>query len=157
MELPSYFQRLFAYDAWGNRESLASMDPAIPGIGRALKIFTHIVGAERVWLARLRQQDTSLTSPWPELSADECRAAVDDLAQQWKEFLGGITPERLDAAVVYRNTKGAEFQTPLVDLLQHLVTHSAYHRGQIAALVRLGGGKPAATDYVVYTRRFRDG
>jgi len=35
----------------------------------------------------------------------------------------------------------------------HVVTHSAYHRGQVAAAVREAGGKPEATDYVVWVRQ----
>ena len=35
----------------------------------------------------------------------------------------------------------------------HVVTHSAYHRGQVAAAVREAGGKPAATDLVVWVRQ----
>lgn len=153
MELTSYFRRLFAYDVWGNRATLESIDPALPGTDWAVKILCHIIGAERVWLARLRQQDSSSVHVWPQLSVEECRAAIDDLAHQWEMHLGSIVPEKLDEDVVYRNTKGVEFRTRLVDLLQHVITHSAYHRGQAAAAVRKAGGKPAVTDYVAYVRQ----
>jgi uncharacterized damage-inducible protein DinB len=41
---------------------------------------------------------------------------------------------------------GAEFKTPIRDVVTHLVMHSAYHRGQVAAAVKEDGGKPAPTD-----------
>jgi uncharacterized damage-inducible protein DinB len=30
--------------------------------------------------------------------------------------------------------------------------HGSYHRGQIALLMRQGGGAPAATDYIAFVR-----
>lgn len=147
------FEKFFDYDAWGNRESLGSLDPARAGLERAIKVFGHIIGAQRVWLARLEQRQPPLPVPWPELSLEECGPAIDDLSAQWKQFLSGIEAGQLDRDVVYRNTKGIEFRTPLADILQHVVTHSAYHRGQIAAAVRQAGGVPAPTDYVVYVRQ----
>lgn len=157
MDQIRYFQKLFDYDTWGNRESLRSLDSAGDGLERALKLFGHIVGAERVWLARLDQRNPALPAPWPELRLDACRVAVDELSARWKRFLSCIEPGHLDGDVVYRNTKGIEFRTQLADLLQHLITHSAYHRGQIAAAVRQAGGVPASTDYVFYVRQLAAG
>ena len=87
------------------------------------------------------------------MSLEEARAAVEELRDRWKALLEKLSPEKLAADLVYRNTKGAEFKTPIRDLLTHLVMHSAYHRGQVAAAVRDSGGKPAATDYTVYIRQ----
>ena len=39
------------------------------------------------------------------------------------------------------------------DILAHVVLHSAYHRGQIAAAVRAGGGEPAYTDMIHAVRQ----
>ena len=78
---------------------------------------------------------------------------MDELHKSWAALLDKLTPEKLAAGLTYRNTKGVEFKTPIQDVLMHLVLHSAYHRGQVAAAVREAGGKPAATDYVVYLRQ----
>ncbi|HLI34509.1 MAG TPA: DinB family protein [Terriglobia bacterium] len=153
MELLRYFQRLFEYDAWGNREALASLGSVASGAERPLKFLGHIIGAQRIWLARLEHKDPFAFQPWPALSLDECRAALDELSQRWKKFLQDLTSEQLSQEVIYRNTQGTEFRTPLVDVLEHLVMHSAYHRGQLAAAIREAGGKPAPTDYVVYVRQ----
>ncbi len=70
-------------------------------------------------------------------------------------LLDGMTPEKVTTDLVYRNTKGQQFKTPVQDILMQLVMHGAYHRGQVAAAVRDSGGKPAATDYVVYIRQIK--
>ena len=147
------FRQLFEYDYWGNQQALLSIE-ALRGLAQqALKIAGHIIGAQRVWLGRIESPDSRSGAPWPVLTLDEARAAVAVLHHRWSMFLSNVTLEKLDEDRVYRNTKGMEFRTPLRDVLMHLVMHSAYHRGQIAAAVRDAGGKPAVTDYVVYVRQ----
>jgi uncharacterized damage-inducible protein DinB len=68
-------------------------------------------------------------------------------------LLDKLTPEKLAQDLTYLTMAGAEFKTPIRDVLTHLVMHSAYHRGQVAAAVREDGGKPTPTDYVVYLRQ----
>lgn len=62
-------------------------------------------------------------------------------------------PYVLSEKCVYRTTAGNSFETPIEDVLLHVVIHLAYHRGQVAAAVRQAGGTPAAADYVVYLRQ----
>jgi uncharacterized damage-inducible protein DinB len=150
-----HFQKLFQYDYWGNCESVATLSSAGAQATAPLKIFGHVVGAQRVWLSRILRTDAGSNQPWPVLTIEESRAAVDNLRQQWNSFLSSLKPERLSEGVSYRNTQGVEFNTPLEDVLQHVILHSAYHRGQVAAFIRQAGGKPANTDYVAYIRQHR--
>lgn len=147
-----FIHKLFDYDYWANREALASLGTLGGATEKPLKIFSHIIGAQRVWLARFADPGPPGAQPWPALTIGECRAAAEDLHQRWASLLEAMTPEKLARDLAYRNTKGVEFKTPVQDVLMHLVMHSAYHRGQVAAAVREAGGKPAATDYVVYLR-----
>jgi uncharacterized damage-inducible protein DinB len=39
---------------------------------------------------------------------------------------------------------------PLVLLMQHVVNHTTYHRGQVTNFLRQMGLQPAATDFLVY-------
>jgi uncharacterized damage-inducible protein DinB len=153
MEAHRVFEQLFEYDYWGNRESLASLNTVSGDTGRARRILNHIIGAQRIWLARFETLDAKSAEPWPDSKLEECRAAIEELHKSWTGLLRKLRPERLDEKLVYRNTKGVEFKTPVRDVLLHFVMHSAYHRGQVAAAVREAGGIPAATDYVVYVRQ----
>jgi uncharacterized damage-inducible protein DinB len=148
-----FFRQLFDYDHWANRAALASLKAAGAAGGRAQEYFRHVIGAERVWLARFSNPTSSDLTPWPTLTLDQCAAEVESLHAGWLALLDKMQPEGLAGSLTYRNTKGVEFSTPIADLLMHLVMHSAYHRGQVAKAVRDAGGKPAATDYVVYVRQ----
>ena len=149
----SFLRRLFEYDHWANREALGSMSTVSVSVERPLKTFSHIIGAQRIWLTRLESPDLPFAGSWPTLTLDECCAGTEEMHQRWTAFLERLTPEKLGEDLVYPSSKGVEFRTPIQDVLMHLVMHSAYHRGQLAVVVREAGGKPAATDYVVYVRQ----
>ena len=144
---------LFEYDCWANRESLASLSTVTGDTEKAMSFFSHIIEAQRIWLGRFDDPNPPSAQAWPVLSAEEARQAIEEIHGEWTALLNGLTEQKLDGELVYRNMKGVELRTPLRDVPMHLVMHSVYHRGQMAAAVREAGGKPAATDYVVFARR----
>jgi len=146
------YRKLFDYDYWANSETLASLKSVPSGAEKARKMFSHVIGGQRVWLSRFENPAPPSAQPWPELTLEECASAIEDLRRQWEERLDKLTPEKLAGELTYKTTKGIEYRTPVSGILMHLVLHSAYHRGQVAAAVREAGGKPAATDYAVYLR-----
>lgn len=152
MDLLPYLQRLFAYDDWANREVLDS--PARTGgrPARSLKLLSHIVAAEVLWLARLRREKSPM-AVWPELSLDECRVEIDRLAGRWSGYLGALPAAGLDQTIAYTNSKGEPWTSRVEDVLTHVATHSAYHRGQIAADLRSHGHEPAYTDFIHAVRQ----
>lgn len=147
------FRQLFEYDHWGNQAALASLSSISGQAGKPLKLFNHVLGAQRVWRARFDDPAPPNAQPWPALTLEECRVAIDEINKSWVALLDQLGEEKLNHNLVYRNTQGAQFETPIRDVLTHLLMHSAYHRGQVAAAVREAGGKPAATDYVYYLRQ----
>jgi len=151
-----FFRRLFDYDHWANRAALESVKAAAATGERAQEYFRHIIGAERIWLARFTDPAPPKLTPWPSLTLDECAAEVENLHAEWLALLDNMSPQGLGSSLTYRNMKGVEFTTSITDVLTHLVMHSAYHRGQVAKAVRDTGGKPAATDYVVWVRQRAD-
>jgi uncharacterized damage-inducible protein DinB len=146
-------QRRFAYDDWANRETLASIAAAADPLPRSLKLLAHIAGAERLWLGRLRREEKPAVV-WPDLDLARCRAALEDLSRLWIGYLQGLTPAGLEDPVPYVNSKGEPWTSSVEDILTHVVLHSSYHRGQIAADTRASGHVPAYTDYI-HARRQR--
>ena len=55
-----------------------------------------------------------------------------------------------DQAVSYVNFQGQKWTYELRDMVKHLVVHSAYHRGQVASLLRQLAVVPPHTDYLVF-------
>jgi uncharacterized damage-inducible protein DinB len=143
--------RLIRYDTWANGETLASLRQA-PAPARSLKWMGHIVGAEYLWLARLRQESPSLPV-WPDLTVEECAERLSELSDSWQIYLGKTPPSRLTDQIAYTNSKGEAWSSTVEEILTHVTIHSAYHRGQIAADLRAAGQVPAYTDYIHATRQ----
>lgn len=156
MESLDLLRKLFDYDYWGTQEALRSIETVSGPRERVLKIAGHIIGAQQLWLGRIETTSASPGVPWPAMSLAETRAAAEELRRRWSDLLSSLTQEKLDSDLAYRTTQGVEFRTPLRDVLMQLVVHGAYHRGQIAATVRGVGGKPGATDYIVYVRQLKE-
>lgn len=144
--------RLFAYEAWANLETLASLRAAGTPSPRALKVMAHVVAAQRLWLGRLKQE-AARVAVWPELTLEQCDAQLAELSRAWQDYLGGLGTARLAESIPYTNTKGERWTSTVQDILLHVVLHSSYHRGQIASDVRAAGQEPAYTDFIHSVRQ----
>ena len=147
MNLADYIRRQFAYDAWANHEVLAVIRAAGGEDKRSLQLMSHILAAERVWLERLKKQPQSIPV-WPEPNLAQCDAEAATLSQLWFEFLDLITAGDVSQTITYKNSKGEEWTSTIVDVLTHVVMHSTYHRGQIASHMRERGQAPSYTDFI---------
>ena len=155
MDRLDHLRRLFAHDAWANREALASVTGPKAAAGppaQALRILAHVLGAERVWLDRLQGGKPSI-AVWPEAPLDRLRSDLDDMARRWEDYLDDLAPADLDREIEYVNSKGEPWKSKVGDVLTHVALHSTYHRGQIASHVRASGGEPAYTDFIHAARR----
>jgi len=140
-----HLRRFLEYDGWANKETLDSLRQARPP-DRSLRWMAHIVGAECVWLARLRQEPASL-AVWPEIGLEECGEQLAQLSRSWPAYLDDHA-EALSGTVPYTNSKGDTWTSSVEDILTHVTIHSAYHRGQIATNLRAAGMVPAYTDFI---------
>ena len=90
---------------------------------------------------------------WPEFTVEECRHLATDQSQRWRHYLETSSEADLAKSVSYRNSKGETWRSRKDDILMHVVMHSAYHRGQIAADMRSAGLIPAYTDFIHSVRQ----
>jgi uncharacterized damage-inducible protein DinB len=162
LNLADYLRRQFSYDEWANREVLAAIraaggaqaDSTQQGSAnhRSLQLMSHILAAERVWLERLKREPQSVPV-WPEPNMAQCEALAAELGGLWLEFLDLITAGDVSQSISYKNSKGEEWTSTIVDVLNHVILHSAYHRGQIATHMRAHGQTPAYTDFIHAVRQ----
>src|SRR6202166_4602082 len=147
MAMLEHISRLFSYDDWANREVLSSLGAADGPPARSVDLLAHIVSAERLWLDRLEVHKQTLPV-WPTFTLDQCKSQIDQLAGLWKNYFTSLGEAGLVDSINYKNSKGENFTSQKQDVLMHVVMHSAYHRGQIAADMRAAGFTPASTDLV---------
>jgi uncharacterized damage-inducible protein DinB len=145
--------RLYAHMVWADRQVLELLRAGHGGKEPAvLRLFAHVLAAERVWLLRLRRADASSQPIWPGLSMAEIAALAEDNAGEYARYLDGLDEPGLGAVCTYENSQGVAFRTSVADVLTHVFMHGNYHRGQIAAAVRAAGGQPVNTDFITWVR-----
>jgi uncharacterized damage-inducible protein DinB len=146
----AHLARLLRYDVWANDATLRSFRQGEPPV-RSLQWMGHIIGAEFLWLARMRGEASELPV-WPSLSVQECETHLPRISSHLAEFdFARLGP--LDRSVNYVNSKGEPWSSTVEEILTHVVIHSAYHRGQIASDLRSAGQEPAYTDYIHAVRQ----
>lgn len=152
MTVADYLRKEFVYNAWANRAVLETIRAAGGENARSLQLMSHILAAERVWLERLRQVPQSVPV-WPEPDLARCEAEAAELERNWHEYLDLATAGDLLQTVSYKNTKGELWASAILDVLTHVILHSAHHRGQIASHMRSIGQTPAYTDFIHAVRQ----
>jgi len=150
MKAIEYLTRLFRYDDWANREMLAAIEPH--GTPRDQRVLAHVLAAEELWWRRLRSDRTAVVV-WPDWSWEQCRGRLGELSGWWTEYLAKLDEAGLSRAIEYVNSKGEPWSSSVGDILFHVVMHSAYHRGQLAAGQRAAGQVPVVTDFIHCARQ----
>lgn len=148
MDEAQYLKKLLEHDAWANREVLGALQSN--STERSRKLLSHIFSAEQLWLDRIEQKPQTLPV-WPDLSLDRIAGHVSDLEKRWREHL--LPDADLSREVNYKNTKGEPYSSRVDDIFLHVMAHSAYHRGQIAADLRASGITPPYTDFIHAVRQ----
>ena len=147
----SLLHSLFAHVAWANARVLEALRISPGNDRQALDFFAHILAAEHVWLARVEGRSPKV-AVWPALSLEECTALSHENAREYARLLERESDESLERDIAYTNSAGAAFTSRLIDILAHVALHSAYHRGQVALMIRRGDGTPAPTDFIAFVR-----
>jgi uncharacterized damage-inducible protein DinB len=149
----AHLERLFRHMAWADQRVLELL-AGIPEDPRPepRRLFSHTLAAERVWMLRLRGEDSSVQPIWPMYALDELAELARRNREEYARYLEGCDDASLAAQVEYRNTQGTTFRTAVSDILLHVFLHGAYHRGQIAAAVRGAGQEPVNTDFIIFVR-----
>jgi uncharacterized damage-inducible protein DinB len=133
------------------RESLQSLPPTSPRTESARALYAHVAAAEHVWLARLQGRAPE-HAIWPPLSLGEAATLAAQTVDALRAHVDALAPDALDAPVSYRTSTGDAHRSTVREIVTHVALHGSYHRGQIALLVREGGGVPLPTDFIVWVR-----
>lgn len=148
--MQNYFLNLFKYNEWANDRMLTSL-MASEDNERAMKLFSHILNAQRMWLDRIlnRPMDYKV---WSVYDFDTLITLSKENSFAWIKFVELLKEGDLKKPVDYINTKGVAYQNLIEDILIQVINHSTYHRAQIAATLRESSIEPPLTDYIEYKR-----
>ena len=104
----------------------------------------HTYFAEWAWYQRWQgHSPASLPDLGQFADVGALRAAWQALEQQVRGFLEPLSDADVTRVIDYRLFSGATGSTPIWQMVQHLVNHGSYHRGQVTTMLRQAGAKPA--------------
>ncbi len=145
------FARMLDHLLWADERTARSIASLSVSDADIVRRYAHVLGAEAVWLERIRGVPATVT-PWPEIDLAGCAELAGRNHAAIGTLLDHLTPATLARTVAYTNTKGMPFSNSVEEMLHHVAMHGMYHRGQVALRVRELGGTPLATDFIAYLR-----
>jgi uncharacterized damage-inducible protein DinB len=174
-------QTLYAYSRWANDRMCGALaklseqqftEPVQSSFPSIRDTVFHIVAAEWLWLKRWQGRSPRSTLPDPDLSPATwstlspggmpsikelatplgLKSFADSIDQERRDFLCGLSEDVLQAPLQFNDMAGTPYAEPLVQLMQHLVNHGTYHRGQVTTMLRQLGAETVALDMLYFFR-----
>jgi uncharacterized damage-inducible protein DinB len=150
-------QELLAYEHWANQTFLDYLETLpdelftkeIPGVFPSISAtFGHIYSAGQTWFKRIKGEPAPL-----ENIVFHSVAEAKKKFTQWYEEIQSYMDQMEDKQVIdYQNTRGQSFQSTIREIVQHLVNHGTYHRGNVSEKLRSQGYQSVSTDFIFYRR-----
>ena len=156
-------QRLIAFHYWARNRMLDAVDllsqeqftrELAGSFGSIRDTVVHALSADCVWLSRWKGAPLAgMIDPknFPDVGA--VRRAWSEQEASLRSFFDRLNEEDIQKVIAYRTFAGIESQAVLWQMLQHMVNHASYHRGQVTTLIRqLGATPPKSTDLITFYR-----
>lgn len=122
--------------------------------GSVRDTLVHTYSAEWIWCERWQGR-----SPASQIAADKfdsiaaLRAAWAEHEVVLRAVVDRYANNDIAAVVVYQDTKGNDWHQAFWQMVQHVVNHASYHRGQVTTMLRqLQASPPASMDLIAYYR-----
>jgi uncharacterized damage-inducible protein DinB len=159
-------QTMLDYHYWARDRALDALEPLTPeqynrDLGSSFKSIretaTHLYAAEWAWHSRWHGE-----SPTAMLTADQfpdlpsLRAAWVEHEQKMRALVGSLDDAGVNRVVEYKLLSGQPGASPTWQMVQHVVNHASYHRGQLTTMLRQLGAQPAKSmDIIAFYRTRR--
>lgn len=156
MSASSLLNSLFREKAWINQQffdKLDKLDPATHASERhaMLRTLNHIHVVDRIFVGHLSGQphgyDGTNTEETPTVA--QLRARVAECDQWYVDYTRALTQPQLDEMLAFTFTDGDAGRMTREEVLAHVITHGAYHRGEVGRLLKQ---TPISPPRDLYTR-----
>jgi uncharacterized damage-inducible protein DinB len=116
---------------------------------------SHIYSMDTMWLNVMQER------PFDEsralvirLLGESGTESIEGMERRFKEtelaYENFLQAAELERKIALAHPVYGSIQTPLSDVLQHVVNHGTYHRGNLTAMLRQQGHGGIPTDYMLY-------
>ena len=114
----------------------------------------HMVGAETAWLLRWQGESPSALLPASQFpNAATVKKTWSALEKKLRAYFDHLGEQGINKVISYKLLNGTPGASPFWQMLQHVVNHASYHRGQVVTLLRqLGAQPPKSVDLIAFYR-----
>ncbi len=155
-------EKLFNYHEWAMNAIFSSLQNFTEeeftrdlgdGCGSVRDKVGHIIAADKIWLDRIQKRAELIFLPPSYFSSISITKNLkEETKTNWKSYIASLQVADYYRDISYQNMKGESFETPLREILLHVLNHATYHRGQVASLIRRIKGSPPVTDFIQFAR-----
>jgi uncharacterized damage-inducible protein DinB len=114
----------------------------------------HLYGADWIWMSRWDGESPRAlpdTAAFPDVASIREAWRVEE--RRIRALLERLGDAGVQQPMIYRRGDEPPQSQPFWQMLQHLVNHGTYHRGQVTTLLRqLGAAPPKSTDLITFFR-----
>jgi uncharacterized damage-inducible protein DinB len=114
----------------------------------------HIYAAEWAWHSRWQGSSPTALLPgdqFPDVMA--IRSAWAELEASMRAFVDGLGEDGVARVFDYKLLSQQPGSSPFWQMLQHVVNHASYHRGQVTTMLRQIGAQPGKSmDMIAFYR-----
>ena len=143
-----FFEALSQLPAEQYRQDMHSSHGGIHGT------LAHLIGAERGWLSRWQGQSDTGTAAISQMhSVAELRVFWEGVCDEMSQFLTSMDDQKLQQTLS-TTARSGNHTASYAQMIQHVIDHSSYHRGQLVTMLRQLGVTPPSTGLI---RFYRDG
>ena len=154
---------LLDYHYWARDRLLAAVEPVTDeqrtrDMGSSFRsihdTLVHLVAAEWAWYSRwngVSPTSLSQAGAFPDFATIRERWRA--LEPQVRAYVEAAGSGGLDRVYEFKSLAGVEGRAPLYQMVQHVVNHASYHRGQVTTLLRqVGAAPPRSLDLIAFYR-----
>jgi uncharacterized damage-inducible protein DinB len=154
---------LTAYSAWANSLLYAALvevpeaelnKPRQIIFGNLMRTLNHVHTIDLVWQAHLEGRPHGFTSRTPDVQMTfaELRTAQASIDGWYVRYAEQLSDRCREEVIEFSFIGGGEGSMSRADILLHVVNHTTYHRGHIAAMMYQIPAQPPTTDLPVFLR-----
>jgi len=154
---------LLDFHYWARDRMLDAADKLTPeqftrDMGSSFKsirdTLAHLYSAEWAWYQRWQGTSPTAALPFEQFpDVATIRQEWSTLESNMRGFLDTRTDGDITRVIEYRMLNGTPGSSPLWQMVQHIVNHGSYHRGQLTTMYRQLGAEPAkSVDLIRYYR-----
>jgi uncharacterized damage-inducible protein DinB len=150
-----------AYSAWASGRLLEAAAKLTPedltrdfrtADQNVVGTLAHAFAADRVWLTRVKGESPSTFISEEDRRLDFLAKEWPALHERWKGWTDPLSDQDVQRTIAYKDIKGNPYQSPLWQILLHVVNHATHHRGQVSGFLRAMGHVPPPLDLIAYYR-----